>query len=266
MSDEITSGSGNEEQRDLDPKERAFLAQLHQRKVVADALKAGTLSCLPGADGYADTEPARNVTTGTQYHGATLLQLKEFQKEHGFPTGEFVTFDAASKAGVPIRKGENGVTITFSGKNESGEWENKTARLFNIAQTASPNALRKWAAAEQEAYLKSQYGEQYQAPVPPRKEGPEITCSSTEPEKYLGQYLAAVSMGSKFKVSPEQKAEFGRNFEEALFKKMENGHSNPFTLSRICNAAGEYCKDVIKEVRREQRRDNEQQQGRGRGL
>ena len=267
MSDEFDPGAENEEQRNWSPQEKAFLAQMHQRKVVAAALEKGTLSCLPGKDGYADTAPAHNVTTGTHYHGATLLQLKEFQKEKGFPTAEFVTFDAATKAGVPIRKGQTGVSIAFSAKNDLGEWENKTARLFNIAQTASPAALKKWAEAEKEAYQKSQYGEQYEAPKPgPRKEGPVIACSSTEPEKYLGEYLAAVSMGGKFKVSPEQAAEFGEKLNGALHAKMENGHSNPFVLSRISNAAGDHCKEVIKEVRKDQRMANEQQQSQGRGL
>jgi hypothetical protein len=266
MSDEFDPTEPAEE-RVMDPKEKSFRAQVHQRNVVAAALQSGKLSCLPGPDGYADTEPAHNVTTGTHYHGATLLQLKEFQKENGFPSGEFVTFDAAAKAGVPIRKGQSGVSITFSSKNEAGEWENKTARVFNVAQTASPAALRKWAEAEKEAYQKSQYGDQYQPPAPgPRKEGPEITCTSTEPAKYLGEYLAAVSMGGKFKASPEQAAEFKKNLGEAIDAPMENGYPNPFVLSKISAAAGDRCKEVIKEVRRDQRIAHEQQQSQGRGL
>lgn len=265
MSDDLDSGAAPEE---LSPKEKAFLAQVHQRKVIADALQSGKLSCLPGADGYADTVPAYNLTGGHRYHGATLLQLKEFQKEHGFPTGEYVTYEAAQKAGVPVRKGEQGVTVSWSEQNnESGEWEPRTARLFNAAQTVKPDELRAWAQGEKEAYLKSRYGDQYQAAEQKEKTpGPDIVCSSTKPEQYLGQYLAAVSMGSKFKVSPEQASEFGKNFEEALFKKMENGHSNPFVLSRICNAASEHCKEVIKEIRKEQRMEQSRERKAGRSL
>jgi hypothetical protein len=271
MSDEFDSGVQPQERS---PEEKAFLAAVHQRKVIADALKGGKLSCLPGADGYADTAPAVNIANGTRYHGANLLHLKEFQKEHGFPTAEYVTQDAVQQSGIPLRKGEHGIDISFSVRNEeSGEWEHRAAKLFNIAQSAKPWELKKWAAnqveeriQEKQEFLKSQFGESYQAPGQVRREpGPEITCTSTEPEKYLGQFLAAVSMGSKFKVDSKQAAAFSENFERALFTKMENGHTNPFSLSKICNAASDYCKGFIKEVRQEQRTEREQRQEMSRG-
>jgi hypothetical protein len=274
MSDEFDTGIGPGEQQDLNAREKAFLAALHQRKVVADALKSGTLACLPGQTGYADTEPAVNLVNGTRYHGANLLQLKEFQKQNGFPSAEYVTQDAVQKSGIPIRQGQHGIDISFSVKNEeSGEWEHRTAKLFNVAQSAKPWELKEWAAGqveerirEKQDFLKNQFGESYQSPERSRPgPGPDVACTSTEPEKYLGQYLAAVSMGGKFKVSPEQAAEFGKNFEASLFEKMENGHTNPFKLSKICNAASDYCKDVIKEVRKEQRMEREQQQEMSRG-
>jgi hypothetical protein len=50
-----------------------------QRKVVADAIKAGTLSCLTEKDGYADTTPAVNIMNPDKsYHGEKQLFLKAF--------------------------------------------------------------------------------------------------------------------------------------------------------------------------------------------
>ena len=274
MADEFDGATAQAEQVEKTPEEQAFLNALHQRKVIADALKAGTLSCLPGADGYADTEPAVNIANGTRYHGASQLSLKEFQKQNGFPTAEYMTQDAIQKSGIPIRKGEHGVTISFQAKNEeSGEWEQKNVRLFNVAQSAKPAELKAYAAQQVEEkaqekidFLKKQHGENYQ-PLE-RKErapAPEVTCSSTEPEKYLGAYLAAVSMGSKFKVTPEQKAEFAQKMETSLFERGANGHTNPFKLSKICNAANDHCKEVIKQTRAVPKQEQVQEQNRGRG-
>jgi hypothetical protein len=270
MEDEITNGAAKERT----PEEAAFLNALHQRKVVAEALKDGSLACLPGQDGYADTEAAVNLATGTRYHGTNQLYLRDFQKKNGFPTPEYVTAAAAEKSGIPIRKGQHGVWIGFKDQNkETGQWEQKNVRLFNIAQAVSPEKMKEAALGmarekqqEKEEYLRQMYGDSYKPREPgERKPGPEIACNSTDPEKYLGQYLAAVSMGGKFKVSQEQAAEFSQKMEGSLFQRMENGHTNPFKLSQICNAASEHCKNVIREARApkiEQTQKREQARGR----
>ena len=251
------------------PEEKAFLNALHQRKVITEALKEGSLSCLPGADGYADTAPAVNIANGTHYHGANLLQLKEFQKQNGFPTAEFVTAEAAKQSGLPKVPGVGGCDISFSSKNEAGAWEQKSVTLYNIAQCAEPEKLKEWAAAQMEAkaqerqeYLKKTLGDSYKEFKPKeQKAGPEIECKSTDPEKYLGAYLAAVSSGGKFKATPEQAKEFAGKLENSLFEKMENGRSNPFKLGKICNAASVECKEVLKQLNQDKTQKREQGQG-----
>jgi len=264
------------------PKEEAFLNAVHQRKVIAEALKNGTLSCLPGEDGFADTVPAVNLVNGTFYHGSNLLYLKEHQKEKEFPSAEYVTIGQIEKARkdnpeISIRQGQKGVSIYVNEKNEeTGEYENKSFRLFNVAQINKPSAMKEWAEQQRQEklqekleYLQTQYGSGYRLPEQKQKEpGPEIVCKSTDPEKYLGQYLAAVSMGGKFKASPEQAVEFAQKLESSLFERMENGHTNPFKLEKISNEASKYCKEVIKEVRIEAQKIEQQQdqtQSRSRG-
>ena len=262
-----------------DPKEEAFLNAVHQRKVIADALKAGKLSCLPGADGFADTQPALSLATGKVYRGVNLLLLKEHQRENGFPTAEYLTgakIDEARKDNPDflIRKGQKGVSIYVSEQNEeTGEYETKYHRLFNVAQTTKPAAIKEWLRQEKLEYLQSQYGTNYQLPEPKEKvPGPEIVCSSTEPKEYLGQYLAAVSVGGKFKASPEQAAEFAQKLEGTLFERMENGHTNPFKLEKISIEASQYCKEFIPKALAEARKaeqpqqQQEQTQSRGRGM
>ena len=269
---------GDEGQK-RDPKREAVLNALHQRKVVADAMKAGTLSCLPGEDGFADTQPAIRLAASKLYHGENLLFLKEHQKENGFPTAEYLTAGQIDKAhkdnpDIFIRKGQKGVSIYVSEKNEeTNEWENKSYRLFNVAQTTKPAAIKEWIQKEKLEYLQSQYGSNYQLSEPKQKgPGPEIVCSSTEPKEYLGQYFAAVSMGGKFNASPEQAAEFSQKMEEKLFERFEKfgGHTNPFSLSDICREANSYCKDFIKDfgmnARKAEQQQQEQTQSRGRSM
>jgi len=265
-----------------DPKEEAFLATVHQRKVITEAMKAGNLCCLPGAEGYADTKPAVNLINGTYYHGANMMFLKEHARKNGYPSAEYLTFDQVQKARVSnpdivIRQGQKGVSIYVSEKNEeTNQWEDKSIRLFNVAQTSKPAEVKAFAVEvqqqklkEKEAYLQTQYGTGFTLDKKEKQSGPDIICSSTNPVQYIGQYLAAVSIGSKFQVTKEQAAEFSKNLESALYAKMDNGHTNPFLLSKISNDASIVCKEVIKEAKiatqklEQPQQEQEQTQSRG---
>ena len=284
----------------LSPREEAFKKAVshaaYQRKVVADAVKNGTLCCLPGKDGYADTAPAVNIMTPNKpYHGENLLFLKAFQKQeqNGFPTAEYVTYhqiDKAREEGVDlyVRKGQKGVSLIISEEKNPGEWEDKDIRLFNVAQLNNPKAIKEWAGKkieEQERkdleYKQTQYGAGYKPPEPkPKEPGPEIVCSSTEPEKYLGQYLAAVSMGSKFKASPEQAAEFSEKMVKALYAPMESrvdketGDIKPpplnretgqpitdvFSLEKISRKANQECVEFMRDLKMQAQKQNQPEQ------
>jgi hypothetical protein len=67
-------------------------------------------------------------------------------------------------------------------------------------------------------------------------------------------------MDGKFKVSPEQAKEFAANLKDAVFERGGNEHTDPFKLSKICQAAGQECKEVMREIGREQRQNREQAQ------
>jgi hypothetical protein len=300
----------NNEDKDLSPEQLAakkvWMEASHQRKVIADAIKAGTLACLPGADGYADTAPARNILNPTDksYHGVNLLFLKDHQKQNGYHTAEYITAYQVDKArqdnsALFIMKGEHGVSLHINEKNnETGVWEEKHIRLFNVAQVSKPALIKKW--AEQKLQEKEQEKLEFEVmqhganwkpeEKKPREPGPEIVCSSTEPEKYLGQYFAAVSIVSKFKASPEQAKEFSEKMIALMYEKMEprvkdgvtipppvnkeTGEpiTNPFKLAKISNAANKECKEFIsnlgkeiwKQNHPEQKHEQTQTQGRGR--
>ena len=280
-------------EKNLTDRELAFRNETWQRKVIADALKNNTCSCLPGADGYADTKPAVNLVIGTVYHGANLLFLREHQKQNHFPTAEYATLSQIDRAresnpSLFIIKGQKGVSVHTSVKNEeTGEYDEKHIRLFNIAQLNKPQLFKKWAEdvrlekfTNYSQYMQELHGDSWKPPEARQKgPGPEIACKSTEPAEYLGQYLAAVSMGGKFKASPEQGKEFAQKMVDSLYAKTEickSGErqgelvSDPFKLTKISREASRHCKEVIKEIMRpnithEQKQEQKQEQSRGIG-
>ena len=75
----------------------------------------------------------------------------------------------------------------------------------------------------------------------------EITCTSTTPAGYIGQYLAAVSSGAVFKATKEQASAFVENLEHTLYERNEKGYTNPFKLIKISNEANQICKDTLKQ-------------------
>jgi hypothetical protein len=239
----------------------AIISAKHDRKQFIAALEAGTLACLPGKDGFADTQPARNAVNRTTYHGSSQLLLKIFQKQNNFPTAEYCTFDQVEKAAAfsgrrtNITKGSKGITLSFQINGEQ-----KSVRLFNIAQVNNPEWVRAYAdhlAQNREAYFKEKYGDQYRPNEKPAK-GPAVTCSSSDPDAYLGQYLAAVSLERPFRASPQQAAEFAQKTRDFIFERNEAGHINPFNLNRLGSKASSYCKNMIPEVMKQQRDENRQ--------
>jgi hypothetical protein len=288
------------EEKNTDPRQLAVMNAAHQRKVVADAINAGTHACMPGADGYADTTPAVNIMSPDKpYHGANLLFLKEHQKQNGFPTTEYITYQQIENAkkdhhNLFIEKGQKGVSIHVSELNDvTGEREDKHHRLFNVAQVNNPALLKKWAENKRQEkaqdyleYRQAQHGTGWTPPESKAKQaGPaEIVCSSTEPEKYLGRYLAAVSMGSKFKASPEQAVEFSNKMITSLYANWinKNGEpvlgregqpvSNPYKLEEIGREANRECRKFMTELQIASQKQNRpeqemtQEQSRGRSL
>jgi hypothetical protein len=271
------------DEKNFSPRELAFQNAVYQRSVISNALKNGTLCCLPGKDGYADTAPAINLANHKVYHDDNLLYLKEHQKKNGFPTGEYLTQSQIEKArddvgGIYIIKGQKGVSIHFSEKNdETDEWDEKHIRLFNVAQLSGngPAKFKTWVEANRLEYFQSQHGTKIQPPEPGQKaKGPEIVCSSSDPIKYLGQYFAAVSKGVPFKADPETAKEFAKNMDNSLYEQGINQRtgepmvspktgepvSDPFKLPRICREASKYCKEFMSELYRQQNPEQKQEQ------
>ncbi|MDR1105783.1 MAG: ssDNA-binding domain-containing protein [Treponema sp.] len=230
----------------------AIINAKYDRKKFIAALDAGTLACLPDSNGLADTQAACNVINRTTYRGSGQLLLKDFQKQNEFPTAEFCTGDQIEKASgfagkkIYIKKGARGITLNFSINGEQ-----TSARLFNIAQVHNPDLIRAYAehrAQERETYLQEKYGENYR-PKMNEPDKPAVSCTSSDPDVYLGQYLAAVTDGRQFKVSPRLAEEFKQKTKDFIFEKNPAGHINPFNLNRLGSKASSLCRQILPEIR-----------------
>ncbi|MDR0386793.1 MAG: ArdC family protein, partial [Treponema sp.] len=229
----------------------AIICAKHDRKQFIAALDSGILACLPGKNGYADTQPARNAVNRTTYRGSSQLLLKIFQKQNRFPTAEYCTFDQVQKAAnhtgqrTHLIKGSKGITLNFQINGEQ-----KSVRLFNIAQVNNPETIHTYAdylSQNRENYLREKYGDQYRPGEKPAG-GPAVACSSSDPDVYLGQYMAAVSLERPFRASRQQAAEFAQKTKDFIFERNEAGHINPFNLNRLGSKASKYCKEMIPEI------------------
>jgi hypothetical protein len=180
------------------------------------------------------------------------LLLKDFQKQNGFPTAEFCTGDQIEKASgfsgekIYIKKGAKGITLNFQVAGEQ-----KSIRLFNIAQVHNPELIRAYAdhrARERETYLKEKYKENYRPKINETGKPP-VSCTSSDPDVYLGEYLAALTEGRKFKVSPHLAEEFKQKTKDFIFERNPENHINPFNLNRLGSKANYLCKQILGEIR-----------------
>lgn len=264
---EKAAGMSPEDQKNLE-----IAKAKGDRNRIAQALKEGTLCCIPDESGYADTDAARNIVTGTKYRGASMLLLKQFAKENNYPTAEYVSFESLSLMNdklnlggtdrISLPKGSKGFTITYSKETENPETGEKTfspehIRLFNVACLRNAEKVKEFEVIqkhERQEFVKAQLASQGKnfAPRPSENSTEEIVCSSVKPEEYLGQYFAAVSLGAKFKATKEQSEEFAKNAVDFLYEKSRENHINPFNLSILSRNANAYCKNFLKSARQEQ--------------
>ena len=235
----------------------------HIRKLLTQRAEAGSLCCLPDANGNIDTTAVKNPVTGYTLTGLNQILAKQFVKDNNAPTPECITFEQVQAAGTRLLAGVKGFsTITLDKNNELS-----STRYFSPAQTVNPEKIAELVALNQEkraqykearleraAQLQTERGagcaDFYGVHTGDRSARPdiaEITCTSTTPAGYIGQYLAAVSSGAVFKATKEQASAFVENLEHTLYERNEKGYTNPFKLIKISNEANQICKETLKQ-------------------
>jgi hypothetical protein len=258
-------------------QQSAYAVAIANRYIVYKSIRDGTCPFLPDEQGRIDTTPAVNMVNASVYHGPNQLILKAHQKEHGFPTAEYVAENQLEKANEfsgglhgTMKEGARPVLLSVLEYDGDGRGQVKFIRLINKAEAAHPEALENYAlfkAAEREHFKQEKWkereaakleraqqnGEPYEMkPYTPRKErkqGNTITVDTSEPDKYLGYVLAGISQNRPCKASLVIKQKVSENIVSYLYQESPGRdgklRSNPYRIYSLGNDASKACKDII---------------------
>lgn len=191
-------------------------------KILA-ATKSGNAPWLPTAEQLStakenenieiDPPPAvRGIKTGFAYAGENQLVGQLAVYEANRRDNALITYEQAKELGTFIKKGEKSVVLTT--QDEKDPSKQKVYHAFPISSVADKSKV-----APQLVNIASTY-------PPGAFRDEKIECHDSNPEKYLGAYLAASSTGAKFVTDIKTVRAFVTEFE----KRIENGLQKNDTL------------------------------------
>ncbi len=172
----------------------------------------------------------RSAETGRVFRGTNQLlaqiALKEMASDITEPDTAIITYQQAKNHGTFIKKGSPHFTLT----SYDAETKKSTAyRYFPVSAVADERKL----------------------PLPPDWNTGfpfdiTIKCTDTDPEKYLGKYLAAAALCAPFETDMKTMRAFKENLEKDLEKSFAEGrHTRVFELG---NKASEICRDTLRDM------------------
>ena len=215
--------------------------QQNVEKVVT-AVKENRVPFIVTTEGMIDTQkialyPAaavRSAETGKVYKGINQLVAQISLQEMGKNDIAVLTFEQAKKFGTGIRKGEKSFFVTsFDSTAEEGK-KSKVYHLFPASSVFDKENL-----AVPLEKISSRNREN-------ARQNLVITCKESEPEKYIGAYLAASSIGARFETDVKTMNTFQKGFVSAMEKEIAQGrHAVLFETGKRAN---EHCKTVLKEL------------------
>jgi hypothetical protein len=183
----------------------------------------------------------RSAETGRPFKGTNQLVAQIKLAEMGVKGNELITWQQAQKRGTFIMKGAPHITLTTydAETRKSGFYHYFPKKAVHDENKLPELKITK--AAEKVV----------------------IRSTDTEPEKYLGKYLAAASMGARFETTPATVKKVQENLAADLKKSFEK--EKHFTrIFEIGNKASEICRNTIRDIykpaqEREQKREIFQQ-------
>jgi len=166
----------------------------------------------------------RSAATGRTFRGMNQILAQISLKEMGSRDTEIITYKQAKKFEAGIKKGSKGLHLT----SYDAEGKKQTAyKYYPFSATYDRDNLPK-------------------IPEHTKKPNTVIFANEPDPQKYLGKYLAATSLGAKFVTTPETMESFRKRVVEDLEKSFsENRHSKIFELG---NKASEICRETMSEI------------------
>jgi hypothetical protein len=206
---------------DTEQKRKPYAVQNSEK--IMDALAKGSAPFLPGPGGFTP-EAVRNAETGKVYHGVNQVLLQMHLKENGYKDTLVCTFDQANTARTGIKQGAKSIPLTVYNAETK---ESRVHHFFPVSETNNPAAFK--------------------TPDRTRENQPRvpfIVCDTSDPAKYLGQYLTAVQLGTTFKAPLETQKAFIENMQKDV-QAAKNPITRPY---EIMNRASVECKENLKSM------------------
>ncbi len=220
------------------------IAQRSTEKILS-WMENGTAPFLPNKDGIIDTHGIRSGSSGRLFKGMNQILAKGYLNEMGKDDDKIVTFKQAKDAQTFVKKGEKGFSLSVydAEKNQSNVYYyfplSATANPEKIIPSLNPKAPHSF----------------YQNDVKT------VECNDSNPEKYLGKYLMAVTIGAEFKASPEVIEQFKKEYTQEIKQGIsDKKYTRIFELG---NKASASCKEELAQMYAATRDGKERQQNQG---
>ena len=213
-----------------------FWIPRHNAKVMKQGLENNKAPFLPDSTGAIKAEPIYNLATGYCLPANRLIPVQFAKMENGYNSNVVAARTTIGNMDNSLKDKEKGVFYNF--KDDQGEIH--TSSLFFPEQTQNP-----------EAFLAAAQGKINQMT---NLKDVSMVIASSEPQEYLGTYMAACRSGMKLSVDPQIAQDFKAKLMPTLendLKKSEERNKELPTLSNILFDADKRATEITKTLAHE---------------
>lgn len=183
-----------------------YFVPSHSAKLIRESIENNTAPFLPDSSGVIKAKPIFNGNKGFCLTAKDLIPLQIIQGEN---SNVVVTFNTVNKAGIKIKEGEKGFFYNYQKEDKSVG----VSQYFFPEQTENPEKIKE--------FVNPRIAKGIKLLTPDKI----VEIKSSEPDQYLGAYLAACKTGATVKVSPEIAEQFKQNVMPIL-KNQTSIHKN----------------------------------------
>lgn len=213
----MTEVEKNEREANDDARKSIPFFIINARKIAHD-LREGTSVLLKNATPIAITSAA----TGKPFSGINQIIAQQNLADRGLHVAELITYDQAKRAGTFIKKGADKPIVLSV--YDAEKRENKNYFYFTKHDTAHP-----------EKFSEKQKQSQ--------KKITSIECTSSDPDKFIGHYLAASYLGVEFKAEKGVRDDFAEKVNKQLDQAIESKQYHK--VFELGNKATKVSKEVL---------------------
>ena len=222
-----------------------FFIPSHNAKIIKESIENGTAPFLPDQNGNVNAKPIINGNTGYCLNAKDLIPMQVIQNGN---SDIAVTYKTTQNLGTRIKEGEKGFFYNFQREDKTVG----TSQFFFPEQTENPELIKEKV-------------EEKVAKTGLKKMDKSLEITSSNPEEYLGMYVAACKSGASLKVSPHVAEEFKKNFTEVMnnqLAKKADRNAEIDTLSgfmfKVDQKSNAVNKELAAEIKHEHQKENQQ--------